>query len=313
MAAATARRSHWGNCIVRKMWIAAAALSALWSQTALAATLAWRVTEVAGTVQVKSGERVRPAVKGQSLAAGDLLTTGAQGRAVLARGREFVIVSPATQLRVPAAETSRGIMQMIQDYGRAMFSIEKKTTPHFGVDTPYLAAVVKGTTFTVTVRKDGASVKVTEGVVEVATPDRAVTRMTPAGQSVAVLASNPGQLVAGDLPTEAAAAAQENRFKGKEGEGREKGLATAAENRVEAGKRAADAADRGNRPADAGRDAKSSRDAVSSSRATASAARADASAARQTARAARETAKNAAQSARDVREVIKGARPPKGS
>src|SRR3546814_14786860 len=52
-----------------------------------------------------------------------------------------------------------------------VFSIKKKLTPHFGVQTPYLAAVVKGTTFSVTVDGTGASVQVVEGAVEVSTLD----------------------------------------------------------------------------------------------------------------------------------------------
>src|SRR3546814_7909473 len=44
-------------------------------------------------------------------------------------------------------------------------------SPHFGVQTPYLAAVVKGTTFSVTVDGTGASVQVVEGAVEVSTLD----------------------------------------------------------------------------------------------------------------------------------------------
>lgn len=43
----------------------------------------------------------------------------------------------------------------------------KKNVRHFSVETPYLAAVVKGTQFTVAVQDDGTDVSVHQGVVEV--------------------------------------------------------------------------------------------------------------------------------------------------
>jgi hypothetical protein len=72
-------------------------------------------------------------------------------------------------------------MQLIEDWGSALFKIEKKSTPHFGVQTPYLAAVVKGTTFTVTVGPEDAKVKVTEGAVEVSTLDGGATDLVRPG------------------------------------------------------------------------------------------------------------------------------------
>src|SRR3546814_1605096 len=60
---------------------------------------------------------------------------------------------------------------IVESAGNIVFSIKKKLTPHFGVQTPYLAAVVKGTTFSVTVDGTGASVQVVEGAVEVSTLD----------------------------------------------------------------------------------------------------------------------------------------------
>ena len=99
----------------------------------------------------------------------------ADGRAVLVRGGEFVIVSPHSRLRI-AAEDRRSFVQIIQDVGRVVFQIERKATPHFSVQTPYLAALVKGTTFSVTVGPEGGTVTVKEGRVEVSTLDGAIRR-----------------------------------------------------------------------------------------------------------------------------------------
>ncbi|MGZ8297874.1 MAG: FecR family protein, partial [Allosphingosinicella sp.] len=97
-----------------------------WSHAAFAATPLWRVTEAAGTVQVQHGGRTAAAVRGATLEPGDTVTTGANGRAVLVRGQEYVIVAARTRLRLPAAADERGIVQVLQDWGRATFRIEKK-------------------------------------------------------------------------------------------------------------------------------------------------------------------------------------------
>ena len=70
-----------------------------------------------------------------------------------------------------AAEQATGFTKLLQDLGNAVYKIEKRGVPHFGVTTPYLAAVVKGTTFSITVDDRGSTLQVVEGAVEVATPD----------------------------------------------------------------------------------------------------------------------------------------------
>src|SRR5688572_5698117 len=137
-----------------------------WSHAAFAQSPLWRVTEAAGAVQVQHGGRTAAAVRGAALQPGDVVTTGANGRAVLVRGQEYVIVAARTRLRLPAAAEAKGFIQVLQDWGRATFRIEKKATPHFGVRTPHLVALVKGTTFTVTADGKGAAISVEEGRVE---------------------------------------------------------------------------------------------------------------------------------------------------
>ena len=110
------------------------------------------------------------------------------------RGQEYVIVAARTRLRLPAAAEARGFVQMLQDFGRATFRIEKKATPHFGVRTPYLVALVKGTTFTVTADGNGAAVAVTEGRVEVSSPDGAVRQLVDAGMAASIASAQPARI-----------------------------------------------------------------------------------------------------------------------
>ncbi|MDB5693277.1 MAG: hypothetical protein JWO81_2340, partial [Alphaproteobacteria bacterium] len=139
--------------------------------TAHAADAPWKVSEVTGDVKVVDGGRSHAAVKGALLASGSVIAAGAGARAVLVHDKDFVIVSPNSRIRIAPAEQQKGIFQIISEFGTALFRIEHKQTPHFGVQTPYLAAVVKGTVFSVTVGATGASVQVTQGAVDVGTLD----------------------------------------------------------------------------------------------------------------------------------------------
>lgn len=158
----------------------------MFGTSAAKAAPAWQVSEVSGNVKLTENGRSRAATKGALLASGAMITTAQGSRAVIVRGQEFVVISPATQLRVPEATSRNPIVQLIEDFGSAIFRIEKKSAPHFGVQTPYLAAVVKGTTFTVTVGPDGGKVQVTEGAVEVSTPDGGASDLVTAGGSASV-------------------------------------------------------------------------------------------------------------------------------
>ncbi|MEL6530078.1 MAG: FecR domain-containing protein [Pseudomonadota bacterium] len=146
-----------------------AMVALLASTSALAATPDWRVSEVSGSVTIARSGKVLNARQDTTLRPGDVIRTGKKGRAVLVRGKEFVVVSPDAKLKVAVPEETGPVTQFFQYLGNALFKIEKKSTPHFGVKTPYLAAVVKGTTFNVSVGSDRSSVQVTEGAVEVAT------------------------------------------------------------------------------------------------------------------------------------------------
>jgi hypothetical protein len=131
----------------------------------------WKVSEVTGDVKVVEAGHSRAAVKGALLSSGSLVDAGANARAVLVHDKDFVIVSPNSRLRIAPPEQQKGIFQVIAEFGTSLFTIEHKDVPHFGVRTPYLAAVVKGTVFSVTVTASGASVQVTRGAVDVGTLD----------------------------------------------------------------------------------------------------------------------------------------------
>jgi hypothetical protein len=112
------------------------------------------------------------------------VTAGRNGRAVIRRGEEQVILQPLTRLVLTRA--TPGATNILQSAGSALYRIGKKKTPHFQVDTPYLAALVKGTAFTVTVNRTRADVMVTEGAVEVSSREGSAVSLVKTGMTASV-------------------------------------------------------------------------------------------------------------------------------
>ena len=96
------------------------------------------------------------------------ISTGPRGRVTLTRGEESLSLSPNT---LGSVVTHEGLFsrktEVVQQTGEIALDIEKRSSPHTYVHTPFLAAVVKGTTFTVTVTPQDASVSVESGLVQV--------------------------------------------------------------------------------------------------------------------------------------------------
>jgi hypothetical protein len=154
----------------------------------------WMLVQAVGEVSVAApGTQPVAAKPSTPLPDGATVRTGPSGRAVLLRGRETIVMSPSSALTLPAG-ASRDFTKVRQQSGTLLFKIGKKPEAHFEVDTPYLAAVVKGTTFTVKVASAVASVHVLEGAVEVATADRKRSFLTRAGQISSVFAKAAGDI-----------------------------------------------------------------------------------------------------------------------
>ena len=159
------------------------------STQAIAGSEGWSVSEASGSVFLQhDGKRVI-AKRGASVQAGDSIVTGQGGRAVLVKGQDFVTVASNSRISIPQEQAGSAFTRFVQDLGNAIFRVEKRASPHFSVDTPYLAAVVKGTTFSVTVGRDDTSLQVIEGVVEVATVDGGARELVRPG-SVAMIAAS---------------------------------------------------------------------------------------------------------------------------
>jgi hypothetical protein len=138
------------------------------SAGAFAADGEWTVRKSSGEVWTGAAG-VQPVSLGQEavLKPGDTVTTGRNGRVLLVRGQETILIAPNSVVGIPA-EAKDGLATTItQQAGSILLEVEKRNVPHFEVETPYLAAVVKGTQFRVSVTATGTRVDVQRGQVEV--------------------------------------------------------------------------------------------------------------------------------------------------
>jgi len=118
----------------------------------------WVTTAGAAQVSLKQEEELKP---------GDTIRTGRNGRVLLVRGEESILISPNSVIGVPAEKKDGMSTTILQQAGSILLEVEKRNVKHFEVETPYLAAVVKGTQFSVTVNAQNTTVDVKRGQVEV--------------------------------------------------------------------------------------------------------------------------------------------------
>lgn len=145
----------------------------------------WRLVEVSGTVRIAvPGAEPASARLNQAVPTGSSVTTTSGARAALDNGLQHMVVGPNSRMTI--APDAGGFTRVMQDLGAVMFQVDKQKAPHFRVETPLLAAIVKGTTFTVVVAPQSDSVNVAEGLVEVRSNATDMASDVPAGSSGAV-------------------------------------------------------------------------------------------------------------------------------
>src|SRR5450631_594430 len=83
------------------------------------------------------------------------------------RGEETILIAPNSVVGRPVEKTDGLPTTILQQAGSILLDVEKRNVKHFEVETPYIAAVVKGTQFRVTVNAASTSVEVNRGQVEV--------------------------------------------------------------------------------------------------------------------------------------------------
>ena len=158
----------------------------------------WHVSNTSGNVWVTVGGVQQASLSHSSiLKPGDSIRTGQNGRALLVHGEEYMLISPNSAIEIPK-ETKQGLLTtIIQRAGSVVLEVEKRNVKHFEVETPQLAAVVKGTRFRVTVEKDSSYVDVLRGQVEVSDFKSGQYALVQPGQTAKVSAQRSGLSLSG--------------------------------------------------------------------------------------------------------------------
>lgn len=136
---------------------ASAAEDGIWSVSKATGEV-WIATDGAQQVSLNQEETLKP---------GNTIRTGRNGRVLLVRGEETILIAPNSVVGLPAEKKDGLSTTIIQQAGSILLEVEKRNVKHFEVETPYLAAVVKGTQFSVTVGAGSTKVGVLRGQVEV--------------------------------------------------------------------------------------------------------------------------------------------------
>ena len=132
---------------------------------------------------------------------GDTIRTGRTGRVLLKRGEETILISPNSVVGVPAQKKEGLSTTIVQQAGSILLEVEKRNVQHFEVETPYLAAVVKGTQFRVTIDAGKTSVDVIRGQVQVADFKTGQIAQVMAGQHATAFANGKNGLSLGGAGT----------------------------------------------------------------------------------------------------------------
>jgi hypothetical protein len=156
-----------GACGLRRILTVALLIGS--SSGALAADNGgWSVSKSSGEVWIATAGADQVSLHQQEvLNPGDTIRTGRNGRVLLIRGEETILIAPNSVVGLPAEKTDGLQTTILQQAGSILLDVEKRNVKHFEVETPYLAAVVKGTQFRVTVNPASTSVEVNRGQVEV--------------------------------------------------------------------------------------------------------------------------------------------------
>jgi FecR protein len=148
----------------------------------------WRISKSSGEVSIMTqGLQPVALTAGMTVQPGSSIRTGQNGRVLLMRGSETILVSANSAISFPKSSRPNGLSTTIlQQAGSILLEVEKRAINHFEVETPHLSAVVKGTRFHVTMNGNETKVGVFRGQVEVTDFMSGQHALVNAGQNATV-------------------------------------------------------------------------------------------------------------------------------
>jgi hypothetical protein len=180
--------------------LAALAIATLGAGSNALAQDSWRISKSSGDVSIMT-EGFQPVAlaAGMILQPGNSIRTGQNGRVLLTRGNETILISANSAISFPKTSKQNAMSTTIlQQAGSILLEVEKRAINHFEVETPHLSAVVKGTRFHVTMSGNDTRVGVFQGQVEVTDFMSGQHALVNAGQNATVsVQGSPGLSLSG--------------------------------------------------------------------------------------------------------------------
>ena len=133
--------------------------------SAYAQDAAWHVGKSWGDFWINA--QVVPGNGNPTFGPGDNIRTGQNGGVVLVRGKESILISPNTEVAISKNSDDEMSTTINQRTGSITLEVEPSDMKHFEVETPYLAAVAKGSSLRVAIEDNYARVHAFRGEVEV--------------------------------------------------------------------------------------------------------------------------------------------------
>ena len=149
----------------------------------------WLVIKLRGTVEQLVDTNWTALQRGDAVPDDRTVRTGPDGQVDLQRGKEVVTLGASTQVQIHD-QTDTRFTTVQEDFGNVEVEAEVQNAPHFVVETQFLAAVVKGTHFTVVANDIGASVAVARGAVAVQSMASKRNTTVTIGQTVMVASTS---------------------------------------------------------------------------------------------------------------------------
>jgi hypothetical protein len=178
--------------------VGALLLAVIFSTVSQAHDGTWTITRHSGDVRlVNDGVVLSSLSESMAVLPGTGIRTGENGRIMLTHAGESMMISPNSTITIPNTFARNGYSTLLQKRGSVRFEVEKDQGRSFRVLTPYLAAVVKGTQFIITLAADDNRVEVLDGQVDVSEFRTGQVGSVSAGQTAVVRTASMGLQVIG--------------------------------------------------------------------------------------------------------------------
>lgn len=155
--------------------------------TGVAQAGGWTVVKASADTLYTIGKgNWRPVTPGMELQDNSWINTGKRGRITIRKDANIINVNPGTLAGIQELGGKLDKTVILQQTGSVSLDLVRKSAPWMTVQTPFLAAIVKGTSFNVTIGKTDATVKVSRGRVGVTDTRRGESVDVVSGQRARV-------------------------------------------------------------------------------------------------------------------------------